>query len=78
MSIPDDLLERVMALPEGDRLKLVRRILADPGPREPGQEEAWAAEIEGRLRAIDDSRMPVSPLEEVRARLQPAAPQQAP
>ena len=74
MAIPEDLLDRVFELDRNDRVELVKRLLIyleDEGPeRDPDWEESWAAEIERRMKAVEEGRSKLLTWEEVRARLE--------
>jgi len=55
MSATNDLLNQVLALPEQQRAEMARQILIslEPEGSEVDHEEAWLAEIDARLDAID-------------------------
>lgn len=59
MSVPSDLVDRVLALPERDRARLAHQLLAslDPAPQDE-DDEAWLAEI---LRRADEVRAGETP-----------------
>jgi putative addiction module component (TIGR02574 family) len=73
MSIPNELLTKALELDRQDREELVRDLilsLEPDGPeRDPDYEASWAAEIERRLREIDEGRATLLSWEEVQARL---------
>lgn len=60
MSIPSDLRERVLALPEADRANLAHEILLSLEPdragSDPDREEAWAVELERRRRRYESGQ----------------------
>jgi putative addiction module component (TIGR02574 family) len=69
------LLEAALALPPDERADLAREIIASlDGPPDEGSAEAWRAEIERRLRDIEEGRVGTVPWSEaerrVRERLQ--------
>jgi putative addiction module component (TIGR02574 family) len=78
MSIPTDLLERALGLQESERAELAHHLLLSLEPDvdgpDPDHQAAWAAEIEARLRDVEQGRATLIPWEEVKARLrQPLA-----
>ncbi len=69
MSIPQDLLDRALALDDGERAELAQRLIqslsTEPEEeREPGYEEAWAEEIEKRVRAFEADPSVAIPMDE--------------
>lgn len=75
MSITDALLEQALALPLAERARLANCLLASLGPDEtgpdPDHKSAWVAEIEARLRDVEEGRATLIPWEEIKARLRP-------
>ncbi len=73
MAIPNDLLERVMALDASARAELLCQLLLslEPEGMEPDEEyeESWKAEIEARRKAVAEGRTRLIPWEEVKERL---------
>lgn len=63
MAIETDLLDRAMRLSSRDRAELARQLILslEPTPLEVDADEAWEAEIEKRLAALD--RDEVTPVE---------------
>lgn len=65
MSLPHDLVDRVMALESADRAELVHRLIRSlPPDREPGYEKAWADEIERRFQDFEADPSIAVPLDE--------------
>lgn len=52
MSVSDDLLNQVLALPEQDRAAIAQRLLESLEPEDLDAEEAWAEEILARSDAV--------------------------
>ena len=73
MSVPSDLRERVLGLPQSDRAELAHDFLLSLEPegieRDPDHETAWAAEIEERLRKFESGESKAVPADEVMDRL---------
>ena len=67
----EKLLAEAMGLPAEDRAELASRLIEslDEGAEDPDAAEAWAREIERRVREVDEGRVQLIPWEEVRARL---------
>src|SRR5262249_46233154 len=69
MSIPNELLTQALDLQELDRAELARRLLLSLEPegeeQDPGWEEAWRDEIEGRIRRVEAGETTPIPAEEV-------------
>lgn len=67
MSIPSDILERALGLPESDRAELASRLILSLEPDGDGPETedaAWAAELEERLRRFEAGESKAIPIEE--------------
>lgn len=73
MSIPADLLNQVMELDPEARADLAHRLLLslepEGVPRDPGYEEAWAVEIEERVRRFEADPSRARPADEVLERI---------
>lgn len=70
MAAKDNVLAEAMKLPEADRLELAERLYASvEGPSDPDAEQAWAAEIERRIRTIDSGQWQFMSREEARRRI---------
>jgi putative addiction module component (TIGR02574 family) len=68
---PAELLERALELPEDERLALATELLESvEGPEDPEWAAAWAAELDRRVRDIDEGRARAVPWAEVKARLE--------
>ena len=66
----EELFDEVLNLPEDERARLVAALLASfDGPADPDAEEAWAREIERRVREIEEGRVTLEPWASVRDRL---------
>ncbi len=74
MSIPEDLVERAMQLPEEERAALGEQLLASvpevPDDRDPDWEESWAEEINRRIARIESGEAKTLSHEEFMAELQ--------
>jgi putative addiction module component (TIGR02574 family) len=69
MDIPQDLLDRALALDEAGRAELVQRLMRSPAvepeeEREPGYEESWAEELERRVQEFEVDPSVAIPLDE--------------
>jgi putative addiction module component (TIGR02574 family) len=72
MSLPDDLLERALALPDEERLELLNRLaisLDSFGVEESDWADSLAEELNRRLRSIQDGTAVLIDSDEVMARL---------
>jgi len=73
MSVPADLIARVLELEPNERAELAHVLLTSLDTEEPippaEWKTAWAAEIERRIQEIDEGRAVLVPREEVEARL---------
>lgn len=70
MSTVTELFHQASELPEQDRAALAGLLIESlESERDPGVDEAWAAEIERRVTDIKDGRVEGIPWETVRARL---------
>ncbi len=68
---PAELLQHALQLPEDDRLALATELLESvEGPEDPEWTAAWAAELDRRVREIDEGRAKAVPWEEVKAKLE--------
>jgi putative addiction module component (TIGR02574 family) len=68
---PGDLLQSALQLPEDDRLALATELLESvEGPEDPEWSAAWAAELDRRVREIDEGRAKAVPWAEVKAKLE--------
>lgn len=65
---PQELLTAALSLPETDRAELAGSLLRslDP-PADPDADAAWAAEIERRLKSIDNGAVQLMPWDDVMA-----------
>jgi putative addiction module component (TIGR02574 family) len=70
-SIPaSDLLARALALPAEERVALATELLDSvEAPEDLSWTEAWAAELDSRLKSIDEGTEKCVPWEELRAKL---------
>lgn len=67
MAANDNVLVEAMKLSEADRLELAERLYESvEGPADADAEQAWAAEIERRVRAIDSGQGQFMSWEEAR------------
>lgn len=68
---PAELLQHALQLPEDDRLALATELLESvEGPEDPEWAAAWAAELDRRVREIDEGRAKAVPWAEVKAKLE--------
>jgi putative addiction module component (TIGR02574 family) len=68
---PAELLQHALQLPEDDRLALATELLEIvEGPEDPEWAAAWAAELDRRVRELDEGRGKAVPWAEVKARLE--------
>lgn len=68
---PAELLQHALQLSEDDRLALATDLLDSvEGPEDPEWAEAWAAELDRRVRELDEGRVKGVPWEEVKAKLE--------
>lgn len=68
---PAELLQHALQLPEDDRLALATELLESvEGPDDPEWAAAWAAELDRRVREIDEGRAKMVPWAEVKAKLE--------
>ena len=71
--VPAELRAAALALNPAQRdslaLDLILSVLEFDEEPEPGYDEAWAAELDRRLRSIEDGTAKLIPWEEVKARL---------
>jgi len=68
---PAELLEHALQLPADDRLALATELLESvEGPEEPAWAEAWAEELDRRVRDLDEGRVKTVPWPEVRAKIE--------
>lgn len=66
----ESLYQEALKLPEDERFLLANRLLETvEGEREPGYEEAWAAEISRRIEEVENGTAETLSWEEVRAKL---------
>jgi len=66
----DDLLRSAMELPAEQRLALATELLESvEGPEDPEWAQAWAAELDRRLKELDAGTVKPVPWEQVKARL---------
>lgn len=71
----NELFDAVLALPQDDRAELADRLLESLGETDRREvDDAWAAEVEARLRAFAEGRTRVVPSEEVFRTLNPSRP----
>ena len=59
MSIADDLLNQVLALPEQERAATAQQLLQSLEPEDPDADEAWAEEIQARSDALHTGELTV-------------------
>ena len=53
----NELIDEAMKLPEGERLEVAERLFESlEGPPDPDAEQAWAVEIERRIKSIDSGK----------------------
>jgi putative addiction module component (TIGR02574 family) len=64
----EKILQEALALPREDRARVLEALQESLGPDEQW-EQAWAAEIDRRLRNLDEGRTRAIPAEEVFAKL---------
>jgi putative addiction module component (TIGR02574 family) len=59
MTLTNDLVSKVLALPVEERAELASRLIASLDPELPDAdaEETWTAEIDRRLSSIDESKL---------------------
>jgi putative addiction module component (TIGR02574 family) len=70
MTATEELLQRALTLPLGDRAEIAAQLLASlDGERDDDVERAWAAEIERRVQRAEAGETVSRPWSEVRARL---------
>jgi putative addiction module component (TIGR02574 family) len=70
MPTRNSIIAEALKLPEQERLEIAERLYESlDGPPDPDAEEAWAAEIERRLRSIDSGEAVLIPWEEARRRI---------
>ena len=70
MLTKDSVIVEALKLPERERLEVAERLYESlDGPPDPDAEEAWAAEIERRLRSIESGDAVLIPWEEARRRI---------
>jgi len=68
---PAELLQHALQLPADDRLALAAELLESvEGPEDPKWAEAWAAELDRRVRDLDEGRVQGVPWSEVRAKME--------
>ena len=68
---PAELLQHALQLPEDDRLALATELLESvEGPEDPEWVAAWAAELDRRVRELDEGRAKAVPWTEVKAKLE--------
>ena len=68
---PAELLQHALQLPADDRLALATELLESvEGPENPEWAAAWAAELNRRVRELDDGKVVTIPWSEVKARLE--------
>ena len=65
----EQIIDEIRRLDEEDRSKLAKLIHEEFGPKDPGYEEAWAAEVEQRIDDLDAGRSKLIPAEEVMEKL---------
>ena len=67
----EKLLAEALGLPVEDRADIAAKLLAslDDAAEDPDAADAWADEIERRVREVDEGRVQLVPWEEVRAKL---------
>ena len=66
-----EVFDSALALSEDRRAELAKRLIQslDSGEKEPGYEEAWAAELDDRSRRFKSGEIKAIPVEEAIARL---------
>ena len=70
MSTKQTVIEAALQLPEQDRLDIVQALHDSlEGPADPNAAEAWSAEIQRRLEAIDSGRAEMIPWEQARQQI---------
>ena len=70
MTVKDHVIHEAMKLPEAERIELVERLHESlDGPPYPGAEEAWAVEIERRIKSIDSGSAKFLAGKQARARI---------
>ncbi len=68
---PAELLQHALQLPEDDRLASATELLESvEGPEDPDWAAAWAAELDRRVRELDEGRAKGVPWAEVKAKLE--------
>jgi putative addiction module component (TIGR02574 family) len=68
---PAELLQHALQLAPDDRLALASELLESvEGPEEPEWAEAWAAELDRRVRELDEGRVQGVPWSEVKAKME--------
>lgn len=66
-----ELLQHALQLPVDDRLALATELLESvEGPEDPEWAEAWAAELDRRVRELDEGRAQGVPWSEVKAKIE--------
>jgi len=67
---PAELLKHALQLPPDDRLALASELLESvEGPESPEWADAWAAELDRRVRDLDEGRVEGVPWTEVKAKM---------
>jgi putative addiction module component (TIGR02574 family) len=65
---PAELLQQALELPTDDRLALAAELLESvEGPEDPEWAEAWAAELDRRVKELDAGRVTGIPWEQVKS-----------
>jgi putative addiction module component (TIGR02574 family) len=68
---PAELLQHALQLPPDDRLALASELLESvEGPEDPAWADAWAAELDRRVRELDEGRVQGVPWTEVKAKME--------
>jgi putative addiction module component (TIGR02574 family) len=68
---PAELLQHALQLPADDRLALATELLESvEGPEDRAWSEAWAAELDRRVRELDEGRVQGVPWSEVKAKIE--------
>jgi putative addiction module component (TIGR02574 family) len=68
---PAELLQHALQLPADDRLALASELLESvEGPEDPAWADAWAAELDRRVRELDQGRVQGVPWTEVKAKME--------
>ena len=68
---PAEVLEHALRLPADDRLALASELLESvEGPEDPQWAEAWTAELDRRVRELDEGRVQGTPWSEVKTKIE--------